>query len=130
MTPPTAVAMSNKMLGGGSTNHYYPGINCPTEGGTGLCNKGTLVRTAGKVTAVDGTDFYIDDGSALSDGSGNKGVQVSWAWSLRSKTALEAPPLGATVAVTGISSSSADENGASYRVSRPRNQFGHNDVRR
>ncbi len=122
VTPPTPLAMHNKTLGGGATNHYAPGINCATEQGTGFSNKGTLVKSWGKVTSVDGTDFYIDDGSALSDGSGNKGVRVSWQWSLGSKTPLAAPPLGSTVAVTGISSSDADSDGTYYRVLRPRNQ--------
>ena len=42
----------------------------------GLNNIGLLVRVWGKVTAAGADWFYIDDGSACNDGSGNTGVKV------------------------------------------------------
>ncbi|MCE5313854.1 MAG: C25 family peptidase propeptide domain-containing protein [Armatimonadota bacterium] len=63
----------------------------------GLNNIGLLVRVTGKVTSV-GTDyFYIDDGCACNDGSGNIGVKVL-------SGTLTKPTAGAYVALTGVSS--------------------------
>ncbi len=43
---------------------------------SGLNNVGLLVRVCGRVTAAGADWFYIDDGSACNDGSGNVGVKV------------------------------------------------------
>ena len=103
LTPLAPIAMANKALGGGDLNPQTKGVT----GGVGLRNVGLLVKTQGKVTYVGGAGecfFYIDDGSALDDGTGHTGVRVG------SRT-LTKPPLGSNVAVTGISScTQAGEN--------------------
>lgn len=71
-TAPVTLGMNNKALGGGSYNALTPG----PVGGFGLNNVGLLVRAWGKVTATGDGYFYIDDGSALNDGSGATGVRV------------------------------------------------------
>lgn len=75
VTPPAALGLVNKALGGGNYNVYAPG----PVGGFGLNNVGLLVRVWGKVTAAGDGFYYIDDGSALNDGSGNTGVRVEGA---------------------------------------------------
>lgn len=69
------VYMRHGAIGGGDRNEHTLGIT----GGSGLNNIGLLVTTWGRVTAVGSSEdnyFYIDDGSALQDGTGNRGVRV------------------------------------------------------
>lgn len=60
------VYMISRHLGGTSFNAYTPGVNHPLPG-TGLYNKGMLVKISGKVTAVDQAAkcFFVDDGSVV-----------------------------------------------------------------
>jgi hypothetical protein len=97
--------LPNKHLGGGDYNVYTPGVNYPTESGVGVYNKGSLVKTWGKVTGIDAEAkcFYIDDGAQLNDGSGLIGVRVTWDWP--GKSAIAPPEQGAYVGVVGISGS-------------------------
>ncbi len=74
-SPPSPVGLVNKALGGGTYNTYTSG----PVGGSGLNNVGLLVRAWGKVTTAGDGYYYIDDGSALNDGSGNTGVRVEGA---------------------------------------------------
>lgn len=94
---PEPLAMVNRSLGGADFSQWTAGI----YGASGLYNVGLLVRTCGRVTYVDNAItpayFYLDDGSALNDGSGHVGVKVL----LRG---LGAPSVDQSVAVTGISS--------------------------
>ncbi len=122
---PGPLGMPNKRLGGGSFNVLTPGVNYPTGSGTGLYNKGLLVKSWGKVTTVDAANkfFYIDDGTGFQDGSGNTGVKVSWAWSSAGKPAILPPAVNWYVSVTGLSSSDTADSGATYyRVIRLRGQ--------
>ncbi len=104
---PAPLAMNNKAIGGGPLNDFTPGVT----NGTGLNNIGLLVRTTGKVTYVDTTNkfFYIDDGSALEDGTTNAlgelvlGVRVSYA-NLAPGASFICPSFGTYWAITGISS--------------------------
>ena len=68
---PYPIFMTNKALGGaafGPTNGVWQGV--------GLYNVGKLVTCYGYITARGSNYFYIDDGTNLSDGSGNMGVRV------------------------------------------------------
>lgn len=85
------IAMCNQDLGGVAAPGR-PGV----FGGTGPNNMGLLVTLFGKVTYVGSGFVYIDDGSGLSDGSGNVGVKVML-------NGVEAPSLNEYVEVTGIS---------------------------
>jgi hypothetical protein len=67
------VSMINKNVGGEDFNAYTPGVT----GGVGLNNISLLIEALGKVTYVGSNYFYIDDGSALEDGSGHIGIKVS-----------------------------------------------------
>jgi len=62
-----APGMGLASVGGGRLNDYAPGV----VGGTGPNNIGLLALAWGKVTQKEkgGQWFYIDDGSALSDGT-------------------------------------------------------------
>lgn len=88
------VWMQNQALGGGDW-FYDPGP--PIRGqkgvkdGWGVNNIGLLVRTVGRVRRIDNTSFYLEDGSAAS-------VVVTLL------SGVSAPPDGAYVSVTGISS--------------------------
>jgi hypothetical protein len=104
------VAMSNRAIGGAALNPYTPGV----ENGAGANNIGILIKTWGKVTWVDIANmfFYIDDGSALMDGSkhtdgssevDNVGVRVSYS-DLASGNTIDPPNVGDHVVVVCISS--------------------------
>lgn len=71
---PTEVGMPNKTLGGGPVGMF----TLPVADAAGLNNTGLLVRTWGKVTAVDEQNriFYIDDGSAVTADGGHTGIKV------------------------------------------------------
>lgn len=87
---PISIAMCNQDLGGVAAPGR-PGV----FDGTGPNNVGLLVRLFGKVAHIAGF-VYIDDGSNLSDGSGNVGVKGVL-------NGVEAPSLNEYVEVTGIS---------------------------
>lgn len=76
-------------------------LNALTRGATGVLgvnNVGLLVSVAGKVTHVDGTFLYVDDGAGAQDGSGFSGVRVD-------KTGLATVfEVDKQVVLTGISS--------------------------
>ena len=81
--------LQSAVLNNASTDSYAGGFN----------NVGLLVVTTGRVTYVDpsgGPFFYIDDGSGLSDGSGQQGVCVMCYYG----TTL--PAFGSYVRVRGI----------------------------
>jgi len=81
--------------------------------GIGLTNTGLLVKTWGKVTGVGWDYFYIDDGSALDDGSGLDGLKIY----VGKKPSVKRYDL---VAVTGISTIQVTPTGERIRVVRPR----------
>lgn len=76
---------------------------------SGLNNIGILVCTTGRVTGVDGTDFWLDDGSGVIDDSGNYGIKVS-TYGLATM-----PQRDQYVKVFGISSS-MQSGGNTYRL--------------
>ena len=95
--PLAPLALTNLALGGGPLNSRTPGV----RNGTGVNNIGLLVTTWGTVKArLSGSYIYLDDGAAIKDGTGNQGVRVD----ISSLSGYTAPPLGAYVVVTGISS--------------------------
>lgn len=124
---PAPVGMNNRSLGGGDFNVFTPGVNWPYGSGTGLYNKGLLVKSWGRVTAVDADNkcFYVDDGTGFNDGSGNIGVKVSWDWPTAGKPSILPPLEGWYVSVTGIGGSEDFGSQRIIRVLRPRDQ---NDV--
>jgi len=71
-TIPPARYMRNASVGGDAFNAYTPGL----PGKWGLNNIGLLVDVVGMMTYVDTGYMYIDDGSALNDGSGYTGLRV------------------------------------------------------
>ena len=80
------IAMPNRSVGGGS-HGIVPGIT----DGTGLNNIGLLITTWGRVTHIDLTHFYLDDGS---------GVILE----VEVPSAGDRPPDGSYAVVTGVSS--------------------------
>ena len=77
-SPPKPLGMNNRAIGGSDFNEHTLGAGNP-----GLHNIGLLLKAWGKVTAVNTSEgyFYLDDGSARSDGttdptSGNPNVGV------------------------------------------------------
>jgi hypothetical protein len=100
---PTPLGVTSRSIGGGRLNEYTPGV----ANGVGLNNIGLLVRMWGKVTYKNEAQsyFYIDDGCGLEDGSGQKGVRVSYDNIATSEQPFNPPArIGDYVAVTGISS--------------------------
>jgi len=93
------IGFVNGRIGGGdwfyneSTGAGQKGI----AGASGLNNIGLVIRTWGRVTYANTDYFYLDDGSALNDGSGHIGLKV-WA------PGLTIPAQGSRAQVTGISS--------------------------
>ena len=112
------VAMSNAAVGGSALNSYTPGV----EGGAGANNVGLLIRTWGKVTAVDEDNrfFYISDGSGRVDGSGNIGLRVSYN-NLAAGVTINPPSVDTYIVITAISST-ASVDGKIYSCLRPRSQ--------
>jgi uncharacterized protein (TIGR03790 family) len=111
--PIQPLGMPNRTLGGGDFTPNTRGVS----GGCGLRNIGLLVRTWGRVTYVGGQDegfFYIDDGSALDDGSGHIGVKVA-------SRSLQKPELGSVVSVTGLSATEQNQDRVT-RLLKPRRQ--------
>ncbi|MDO8682109.1 MAG: DUF4038 domain-containing protein [Armatimonadota bacterium] len=56
---PGPLGMTNFALGGSVLNDKTPGV----DGGVGLNNIGSLVRVFGRVSPIDSTSFWVDDGS-------------------------------------------------------------------
>jgi len=93
-TVPAAPLLKNLDVGGGSLNAYTPGVT----GGTGTNNIGLLIEIAGRVTHSEVGFCYVDDGSAIQDGSGYTGVRVD------TSALTSSPAENSYVIVTGISS--------------------------
>lgn len=117
--------MVNRALGG-------EGTDVLPVGGKGLNNIGILLTTTGKVTYVDTATskrfFYVDDGSALSDGIVIGGrsmvgvrVQIN---NLAAGNTISPPATGDYVRVTGICAPLISPIGISVQI-RPRT---HDDV--
>lgn len=71
--------LRNKTLGGGDSIGFSLATGSGQRGvydGFGLNNIGLLITTTGWLTYSGPDYFYIDDGSALDDGSGHLGVKV------------------------------------------------------
>jgi hypothetical protein len=81
---------------------------------TGLDSVGLLITVWGRVTAIGSDCFYLDDGSAVSDGLGVLGVKVH-------TRSLTKPSLEQYAVVTGMCSTEADGS-ETRRVIRPRVQ--------
>ncbi len=93
------LGLSNKSLGGGDSlyNSTTGAGQCGIWGANGLNNIGLFVRIWGNVTANGTGWFYLDDGSSVTDGSGNSGIYVN-------AEGQSVPSVGAYVCATGISS--------------------------
>lgn len=79
----------------------------------GLSPIGLLVRTSGLVTYVGNDYAYIDDGSGLEDGSGQKGVRLAL-------VGMPVPAMGARAEVTACCGAFDVGGGDCARVLRPR----------
>lgn len=108
------LAMLSKDLGGVASN----GAEGQVPGARGPSNVGLLVKVAGKVTAREGADFYIDDGSNLNEGA-KPGLLVKLC-SLPHARVLAAP-VNSYVQVTGVSCLSTF-GGVPIRALRPGKQ--------
>ncbi len=114
------VFVNQRALGGGddhlAADPEHSG-QVGVKAGVGLNNLGLLVRICGTVSHVDpgGRFAYVDDGSALDDGSGHTGVKVI-------VRGLIAPALYDRVVITGISSCELSLPDKPVRVLRPRIQ--------
>lgn len=71
---PVPLHMRTSQVGGGAFPPYLPGV----RDGQGVNSMGLLVRVSGRVTAVLGQYFYLDDGEAVPDVPGRVGVMVRW----------------------------------------------------
>jgi hypothetical protein len=91
--------MVNKDIGGGDCA-YAAATGAGQRGiwkHNGLNNIGLLVKTCGTVTAAGYNWFYVDDGSAVEDGSGATGIYVETGEQV-------VPTVGSFVSLAGISS--------------------------
>lgn len=118
---PVPLRLSNAALGG--EGFFYdpapPAIGQQgVDGAAGLNNIGLLVRTVGKVTSVGSGYLYIEDGSALSDGTSTDGVPNA---GVRVLTAAGGYHAGQYLSVTGISSCFFNDSGLLHRQIVPRN---------
>ena len=124
------LGLNNQAIGGGACGLQsapYGWLTTTDQNGNtqrvwaqciGLSNIGLLITTWGSVTYSDSTCFYIDDGSALDDGSGKRGIKVYG-------TVPVDPgvnPMGHYVKVTGISSCEFSSSGL-VRVLEPPNRL-------
>ena len=109
------LGLTNKSVGGTRPDPVVPQV----PGSCGAYNTGLLVRLWGKVTAAGDDWFYIDDGSALDDGSTNRGVKVTLAGIVGRP--ITPPQTGHYVLVTGLSSCEVPVgSGNAVRLVRPR----------
>lgn len=118
--PPEPLRMVNKFVTGGEWG-YDPetGAGQLGIGNPGWTNNvGLLVRSWGRVTAVDEANecFYMDDGCELNDGSGLIGLRVSW--DEPGQSTVTPPDEGAYVSVVGISGIAKRANGEPIRTLR------------
>ena len=102
--PVAPVGMIHRSLGGADSD-YDPETGAGQQGiagASGLNNIGLLVNVVGRVTFADAGNgyFYLDDGSALDDGSGHLGVKTLGIVPVE----VGEDPVGKYVKVTGISS--------------------------
>lgn len=71
-TAPSALTLPVRSMGGGDC-----GVQGGIAGGAGVNNVGLLVKVCGRVKTVGSGYFYLDDGSAVNDGTGSGlGVRV------------------------------------------------------
>lgn len=107
------VMINNRALGGGDWNcdEAYSVGQRGILGANGLNNIGLLVKIFGRVTHAGEGFFYIDDGSGLEDGSGERGVKID-------AQGLSIPSEGEFVMITGISSCYKVEDGSLRRLVR------------
>ncbi len=110
VTSVSPLGIGNRWVGGDAFGSHTPGVT----GGVGLNNICLLIRTWGRVTALGSDYFYVDDGQALTDGSGNTGIKVYTG-------GLTKPGLNQYAVVTGISSSEVSGS-TTRRLIRPRMQ--------
>jgi len=115
---PSPLGLPNRNLGGGP--FAYGAGQSGVLGGSGLNNIGLLVKTWGKITHNGNTYIYIDDGSALEDGSGYTGVRVETSH-LASGNNIGFPSVDDYLVIDGISSCMVLNNEI-VRVLRPRSQ--------
>ncbi|MHB9037879.1 MAG: tandem-95 repeat protein [Armatimonadota bacterium] len=113
-TPPMPLGMPNKSLGGASPNAYTPEV--PLDRLGGLYNVGLLTRTTGTVMKTLGNYFWIDDGSHVPYSSILSALLVDW-----NPAGTPPPPVGARVAITGISGATT-VGGDAINLFRPRMQ--------
>lgn len=115
---PRPVFVTNASMCGGAVGLQSAVLDNALSGdwATGLGNVGLLVAAVGRVTYVDpGSEFfYIDDGSALNDGSEHIGVRVSC-------SGLAAPSANANVRIVG-NAGVCLVNSRAVRLLRPRSQ--------
>ncbi len=88
---------------------------CDPAAPGGLNNIGLLVTIWGRVTAVETDWFYVDDGSARLDGSGNTGLRLD------ASRLSNVPSVGQYVVATGVLAT-ADAGGTTVATLRPRDQ--------
>lgn len=76
VVPP--VSLPTRAVGGGDWfyNRIARSGQRGVSGGRGLNNIGLLVKVAGRVTAVAGPSFFLDDGSGRVGGNGEAGLMV------------------------------------------------------
>lgn len=75
------------------------------QAGADMSKIGLLVETVGRVTSVDAAEkiFYVDDGSAIDDGSGHGGLRVRYS-GLATGNLVTPPETNTHVRLRGISS--------------------------
>lgn len=105
--PPQPLALVGRSMGGGEAGLQGAVVDDAAAGrfAKGLSNVGLLMRITGKVDYIDPTQvfFYLDDGSQISDGSGQVGVRVDM-------VGLPLPSLGTDVTATGVCSTTTINN--------------------
>lgn len=115
-TVPDACTMPHRSIGGGGDGFQGAVIDNAAAGkyASGGNNIGLLVNVWGTVTYSNPAlgVFYVDDGSAIADGSGRVGLKVL-------ASGLPVPSVGKRVGVTGISSATM-VGGRVARLIRPR----------
>ena len=118
--PPIPLNMVCRDTGGGASGRQEAVTDDarvePPAAATGLNNIGLLVRVAGRIVSPDSEAgaFYLDDGSSVFNGSGNRGVRVS-------ASGMTLPSEGEMYAVTGISGATVLD-GKVVRLLRARTQ--------
>ncbi|MDO8587227.1 MAG: TIGR03790 family protein [Armatimonadota bacterium] len=106
---PAPIGFAEYLLGGKHSSPNVPAL----PGAHGVYNIGLLAKVIGRVTTVGSDYFYLDDGSALIDNSGNAGVRVECGTLVKPSTTH--------AAVTGIAGVET-VNGGLARVIRVRKQ--------